>query len=133
MFIARHQLAFIDVVCLHQVGKEIVWHGAVVNKTTHIANLTLLDLLFYLFDNLVGVGGIVYQNIGIARYLDAIAAIYLIAGKDDIEIGLDDVFDEHDVVVLANHGELDEARHLAIGQFHYKVSHAVVWHRLFFL
>ena len=95
VLVSRNQLAAVDMESVYQEIKKILRHGTVVHKAAYISYLAFLYFSLYLFDDFGSVGGIVYQYIRIARNLDAITAVHFITGEDGIQIGLDDVFNEH--------------------------------------
>ena len=79
VFVARHQFVTVYPVSVYQKFQEIGWHGTIVDEATHSASLSFFDFRLQLFDDFVAACGIVYQDIRVARNLDAIAAVHPIA------------------------------------------------------
>ena len=118
MFIAGYQLAAVDVVSLHQMDKKRERHGTVVHKTTHGTRLALFHFCLDLLDKFAGSGRIINQNIGITRDFNAITAIHLITGKYHVKVCLNNVFNEHQIVIASLTGQLDETGYFAVRQLH---------------
>lgn len=121
VFISRNQFAAVDMESVYQVVEEVLRHGTVVHKAADISYFALFHLGLHLFYDFGSIGGIVYQYIRIARNLDTITAVHIITGKDHIQIGLDDIFDEHQVIVVPHFGQFDETGYFAVGLLHYEV------------
>ena len=130
VFVARHQFVTVYPVSVYQKFQEIGWHGTVVDEAAHSASLSFFDFRLQLLYDFVAACGIVYQDIRVARNLDAIAAVHPIAWEDSRQIGFDDVFDEHQVVVFTLFRQFDEAGYLAVGQLHYEVLRLCIRHIL---
>ena len=100
VFVARNQFLAVDAEGIYKEVQKIVGHGAVVHKTADGSYLAFFHFAFHLLYNFGSVGGLVYQYVRIPRNLDAVAAVHIIAGEYRVDIGFDDVLDEHQVVVL---------------------------------
>ena len=121
VFVARNQFLTVDAEGIYKEVQKIVGHGAVVHKTADGSYLAFFHFAFHLLYNFGCVGGLVYQYVRIPRNLNAVAAVHIVAGEYRVDIGFDDILDEHQVVVLPVLGQFDEAGHLAVGQLHHEV------------
>ena len=125
VLVARNQFLAVDAEGVYQKVQKVIRHGAVVHKTADGSYLALLYLCLYLLYDLGGIGRFVYQYVRIPRDLDAIAAVHVIAGENRVDIGFDNVLDEHQIVVLVLFGKLDETGHLAVRQLHHEILRMV--------
>ena len=125
MFVSRYQLFTLDSEGIYQKVQKIVRHGPVIYKTAYGTYLAFFNLFLYLLHQIDAADGIVYHDVGISRYLDAITTVHFVAREDDTNIGFDNIFDKHQVIIFPMFGQFDETGHFTIWQFHYKVLQMV--------
>ena len=67
-------------------------------------------------------GGVVYQNVGVTGYFDAVARIDVVAGENKVEVRFDDVLGEHDVIVVSTGRKFDETGHFGVRLLHDEIE-----------
>ena len=113
---AHHKVVVRNAESLADKRKEVVGHCPVVHETAERTNLALLHLPADALHNVAFL--VVEVDVRITRYLDAVAALYLVSGEYAREVRADNVVDEHDVELTLVLGQLDETRHLGIWYLH---------------
>ena len=114
--VSRHQFLRTHLKRLHQKRQKVSRHVPVVHKTGNGTDFPFLDLLLQLLHHVFG-RHIVHKDIGIPRNLAAITAFHLITDEHFLQIGLYNVFQEHQIEVLSLFRQFDKTAHLAVRHF----------------
>lgn len=122
VLVAGDEFVTVDAEGVDQKVEEVLRHGTVVDKAADVAYLAFFYLLFQLSYEVGAAGGVVYQNVGVTGYFDAVARIDVVAGENKVEVRFDDVLGEHDVIVVSTGRKFDETGHFGVRLLHDEIE-----------
>ena len=125
MFVARNQFLSVYLEGIYKEVQKVRWHAAVVYKTAYSSYFAFLHFFLHLFHKVGGAGSIVYQYIGIPGDFNAITGVHIVSREDEADIGLYDILNKHQVIVVPLFGKFDETGHFAIRHLHYEILHMI--------
>ena len=123
MLITGDKFVTLNTEGIHKEVQEFRRHSTVVDETADITDLAFLHFLLELGDEVGTAGsGVVNQYISITGDFDAVAGVDIVAGEDQVEVCLNDVFGKHQIMIFLARRKFDEAGHFGVGLFHHKVK-----------